>query len=249
MLLNVHCYWLLCSVLFIYRSSATRRVKSVLQVQPLLKTSMSLVKNWASALKCIWQIFFLFIFSIKSPQCTDKYRKTIFSLAYSKNIFSIAISFPVFRCTKSIKFHFRWGTKLRNQKQETGNDCDVNQSGLQASQKTDFSDVFLFSYKQRTTVPFLSKSISSQWENDWEICFSGGLESWNDVTILPSLLFLVSRFCTPPEVKYDAFDTSKHGKGNRYRKYIFAILSSTLGRFNRANKKKICHIHFKNRKV
>ena len=35
------------------------------------------------------------------------------------------------------------------------------------------------------------------------------------------------------------------GKENRYVKNIFATLISTLGRFNRANKKKICHIHFK----
>ena len=34
------------------------------------------------------------------------------------------------------------------------------------------------------------------------------------------------------------------GKENRYRKIIFAILISTLGRFNRANNKQICHIHF-----
>ena len=34
------------------------------------------------------------------------------------------------------------------------------------------------------------------------------------------------------------------GKENRYGKNFFATLISTLGRFNRANKK-ICHIHFK----
>ena len=53
------------------------------------------------------------------------------------------------------------GSKPRDQKQVTGNDCDVN-LGLQALQKTDFSDVFLFSHKQRTIVPFISKLISSQ---------------------------------------------------------------------------------------
>ena len=36
------------------------------------------------------------------------------------------------------------------------------------------------------------------------------------------------------------------GKENRYRKNCFATLISTLGRFNRANKKK-SHIHFKSR--
>ena len=37
---------------------------------------------------------------------------------------------------------------------ETGNDYDVI-SGLQATRETDVSDIFLFSYKQRTFVPFL----------------------------------------------------------------------------------------------
>ena len=63
--------------------------------------------------------------------------------------------------------------------------------------------------------------------------------------IVPSLLFLVSRFCTPPEVKFDAFGTSKHGKRKSLWKNFFAVLISTLERFRRANKKKICHIHFK----
>ena len=33
------------------------------------------------------------------------------------------------------------------------------------------------------------------------------------MAVIPSLLFLVSQFCTPPEVKFDAFGTSKHGEG------------------------------------
>ena len=59
------------------------------------------------------------------------------------------------------KFHFWSGTKRRDQKQETENDCDVI-SGLQASRITDFSDIFLFSYKQHTIVPFFSELTSSQ---------------------------------------------------------------------------------------
>ena len=50
-------------------------------------------------------------------------------------------------------------------------------------------------------------------------------KSWNDVTIIPSVLFLVSRFCTPPEMKFDAFGTSKHGKENRYRKFSLLYIS------------------------
>ena len=60
-----------------------------------------------------------------------------------------------------MKFYFWWGTKLQDQKQETGNECDVI-SGLQTSQETDFFDIFLFSYKQRTFVPFLSELINLQ---------------------------------------------------------------------------------------
>ena len=77
------------------------------------------------------------------------------------NFFSIAIFLPPVLMYQKRQIHFRWGTKPRDQGQETGNDCDVI-SELQATRKTDFSDIFLFSYKQRTMVLFLSKLISSQ---------------------------------------------------------------------------------------
>ena len=57
-----------------------------------------------------------------------------------------------------MKFHFWWGANPQDQKQETGNDCDII-SGLQASQKTDFSNIFLFSYK-RSLVPFLTNLLA-----------------------------------------------------------------------------------------
>ena len=54
-----------------------------------------------------------------------------------------------------------------------------------------------------------------------------------DVTIIPSLLFLVSRFCTLPKVKFDALVHQKAGKENQYRylfsysyQYIVEILSN-----------------------
>ena len=43
----------------------------------------------------------------------------------------------MFWCTKNVKFHFRWGTKPRYGKQETGNDCDV------ISGQADFSVIVL----------------------------------------------------------------------------------------------------------
>ena len=57
-------------------------------------------------------------------------------------------------------------------------------------------------------------------------------ETWSPE--MTSQSFPVSCFCTLPEVKFDAFGTS----------IVFALLISTLGRFDRANKK-VCHIHFK----
>ena len=48
--------------------------------------------------------------------------------------------------------------------------------------------------------------------------FWEALKSWNDLTIIPSVLFLVSRFCNPPEVKFNAFGTSKHGEGKSQSK-------------------------------
>ena len=61
---------------------------------------------------------------------------------------------------------------------------------------------------------------------------------WNDVIIIPNLLFLVSRFCTPPEVKFHDLVHQNTGKENRCRIYFFAILISTLWRFYLANKRK-----------
>ena len=60
-------------------------------------------------------------------------------------------------------------------------------------------------------------------------------EAWSpEMTSQSFPVCLVSLFCTTPEVKFHAFVTSKH----RYPNFFFAILSSTLGRFNRTNKKK-----------
>ena len=51
-------------------------------------------------------------------------------------------------------------------------------------------------------------------------------------------LLLVSRFCTPPEVKFHVFGTSKHGEPKSLPKGFFAIVISTLWRRYRANKEK-----------
>ena len=70
-----------------------------------------------------------------------------------------------------------------------------------------------------------------------ENLFSRSLKSWNDVTIVPSLLLLISRFVPHRKLW--------HGEGKSLLEIFFAVLISTLRRFNWAKKKKICHIHFK----
>ena len=62
---------------------------------------------------------------------------------------------------------------------------------------------------------------------------------------MTSQSFPVSWFCTPPEVKFDAFDTLKHRQRKTLSKYLFLLfLSVHCGNFIEQIKK-ICHIHFK----
>ena len=83
----------------------------------------------------VYMTDFFFICSIKSPQCTDKYSKKLFSIA-------IFLSRVLMYQKHQISLPVGYKLKLRDQKQGIGNDCDVN-SGLQASRKTDFSAIFL----------------------------------------------------------------------------------------------------------
>ena len=55
-------------------------------------------------------------------------------------------------------------------------------------------------------------------------------EAWSPE--MTSESFPVSCFFTPPEMKFDTFGTSKHREGKLLSKDLFAILISTLGRFN-----------------
>ena len=81
-------------------------------------------------------------------------------ISIAKKFFDSDFLSPCFDVPKASNFT-SGGLKNCETNQETGNDCDVI-SGLQASRKTDLSDIFLFSYKQRTIVPFFSELISSQ---------------------------------------------------------------------------------------
>ena len=140
----------------------------------------------------------------------------------------------MFWCTKNVKFHFQWKTKPWDQKQGTGYDCDVI-SGLEVSGKTDFSDIFLFSYKQHSCT--ISWRIHYLKIRKW-------LRNVFSFTITPSHVFFVLQFHIPPEVKFHVFDSSKHGERKSVSNiFCFAILAIVLWRFYRA-KKKNCHMYF-----
>ena len=107
----------------------------------------------------------------------------------------------MFWCTKSVKFHFLWGTKLRDQKQETGNDCDLWRHFRSPSLKQISPTFSYFLIKNTLLYHFLVNWLAHNKKMiDREICFSWSLQSWNDVIIIFGLTVLyltgseISRF-------------------------------------------------------
>ena len=92
-------------------------------------------------------------------------------------------------------------------------------------------------------VPFFSELISSQWENDWEICFSRSLKSWIDVNHFQCPVFGFAVLYPSGREIWRFNGTSKHGEGKSLTKIKFFFAThtctsiSTLRRFNQANKK------------
>ena len=130
------------------------------------------------------------------------------------------------RCTKSVKFHFRWGTKPRDQKQETENDCDVI-SELQALQISTTFSYFLIN--NALLYHFLANRLAHDKKMTKKSVFC---EAWSPELTSQSFsvsCFLVSRFCTPPEVKFDAFDTSKHREGKSLSTKFFCYTCQQIG--------------------
>ena len=154
----------------------------------------------------------------------------MYSDMYSKEKFSIAIFLPRV---------FRWGTNREIKSRRLGTIVTSFQDFKLRENR--FSDIFLLSYKQRTIVPFFSELISSRYENDWEICFSRSLKSWNDITIIPVSYFWSRGFVPHRKWNLTLLVHQNTGKENCYRKFFFAIHISTLRRFNRANKKNLSY--------
>ena len=149
----------------------------------------------------------------------------------------------MFWCTKSIKFHFRWGTKLRDQKQGTGTIV----TSIQDSKPCEKQISLTFSYfliNNALLYHFLANWLAHNKKMTEKSVFR---EAWNPE--LTSQSFPVSCFWCRGFVPHRKWNLTllahqSTGKENRYRNNCFATLISTLGRFNRA-KKKTSHIHFK----
>ena len=101
--------------------------------------------------KCIRQI--IVICSIKSPQCTDQ---------YSKKFFDSDFPSPCFDVPKASNFTSGGVQNRGTKNRRLATIVTSFQDSKPAREKTDFPDSYLFSYKQRTIVSFLSELISSQ---------------------------------------------------------------------------------------
>ena len=188
-------------------------------------------------LKCIWQTFF--ICSIKSPQCADKYSK--------KNFFFSHSDFPFWCFDVPKASNFTSGAVQNRETKNRGLGTIV--TSIQDS-KPRKKNRFL----RRFIIFFINKALLYHFLANWLAHNkrmtekSVFLEAWSSE--LTSQSFPVSCFWCRGFVPHRKWNLTllahqNTGKENRYQKKIFATLMSTLGRFNRANKKKICHIHFK----
>ena len=61
------------------------------------------------------------------------------------------------------------------------------------------------------------------------------------VTARLSLVFLLARFCTPPEVKFHVFRQLKRGEEKSISNFFYHFLIKISCRFNQANKKNLSY--------
>ena len=135
----------------------------------------------------------------------------------------------MFWCAKSVKFHFRWGTKLRHQKQETGNDCDVNSKDSKPRQKQISQS---FSYCELINLLRNGTIVHCLWENKKTSEKSVFREAWSPE--LTSQSFPVSCFWCRSFVPHRKWNLmllahENTGKENRYRKFFLLYLSVHWG--------------------
>ena len=87
-------------------------------------------------------------------------------------------------------------------------------SAIYSRQKTDFSGIFSRSHKHTLLYHFLANWLAHNKKTTEKSVFLRGLEFWNDVTIVPSVLFWVSRFCTSPKVIWHFWYIKTWGRNN-----------------------------------
>ena len=154
---------------------------------------------------------FFFIYSIKSPQCADK---------CSKNFFDSDFPSPCF---------------------ETGRRLGTIVTSIQDSKPREKQIYQSFSYCKLINLLRNGTIVRCLWENKKTSEKSVFRKVWSPE--LTSQSFPVPCFWScgfVPRRKWNLMHLvhQNTGKENRYGKNFFAILISTLGRFNRANKKK-----------
>ena len=168
-----------------------------------------------------------FICLIKPPQCTDKYSK--------KQNFDRDFPSPCFDVPKTGNFT-SGGVQNRKTKNRRLGTIVTSSQDFKLREKQISPTFSYFLINNALLYHSLVNWLAHNKKMTEKSVFLRSLKSWNDVTIIPRLLFLVSRLCTPPEINFTFLIHQNTGKENRYRKFFFAILISALRRFNRANK-------------
>ena len=149
---------------------------------------------------------FFLIHPIKSQQCTDKYSKKIVNSDFSSSCFDVP---KMWNFTSGVVQNR--DTKNRRLGMIVTSFQDFKLRGKQISQS--------FSYCELINSPRNGTKMHCLLENKK---MSDSRKSWNDVTIIPSLLFL-----HPTESEISRFWHVKTGGKKIAIKFFFAILIST----------------------
>ena len=172
---------------------------------------------------------FFFICPIKSPQCTDKYSKKVFSISiflsrvlmYQKHQISLPVGYKTAR-PKTGNWERLWRQFKPREKQ--------------------ISPTFsYFLINNALLYHFLANWLAHNKKMTEKSVFR---DAWSPE--FTSQSFPVSCFWSRGFVPHRKWNLTllahqNTGKENRYRKNFFAILISAMGRFNRANKKNLSY--------
>ena len=175
--------------------------------------------------------FLKFICSIKSPQCADKCRKNFFDSDFPSPCFDVpkASNFTSGRVQNRDTKNRRLGTIVTSIQDSKPREKQISQS---------------FSYCELINLLTNGTMVRCLWENNKTSEKSVFHEAWSPELTLQS--FPVPCFWSRGFVPHQKCNLmflvhQNTGKGNCYRKNFFAVLISTLGRFDRANKNNLSY--------